>query len=97
MIESRKLCDFEKHVLLALIGSVIQPSKFTSHEIRISNNHAQIGEMLRLFCTSLEEQIAHRKYFYKSGSLVREGMVVVHSSGLTGDPSSAIVSMVHTL
>ncbi len=91
MVESRKLCDFEKSVLLALIGSVIQPSKFTSHEIRISSSHAQMGELLRLFCDNLEEQIAHRKYFYKSGSLVHEGMIVVHSSGLTGDPSSAMV------
>ena len=27
MVESRKLCDFEKNVLLLLIGSVIQPTK----------------------------------------------------------------------
>ena len=92
-MESRKLCDFEKNVLLALIGSVIQPSKFSNHEFRLSSNHAQMGDLLRLFCTNLEEQIAHRKYFYKSSSLVHEGMIVVHSSGLTGDPSTASVSV----
>ena len=27
MVQSRKLCDFEKNVLLTLIGSVIQPNK----------------------------------------------------------------------
>ncbi len=27
MVESRKLCNFEKNVLLLLIGSVIQPNK----------------------------------------------------------------------
>ena len=27
MVQSRSLCDFEKNVLLTLIGSVIQPNK----------------------------------------------------------------------
>ena len=46
---------------------------------------------MRIFCSGLEEQIAHRKYFYKSATLVHEGMIVVHNSGLTGDPTSASV------
>lgn len=29
MVQSRNLCDFEKNVLLMLIGSVIQPNKVT--------------------------------------------------------------------
>ena len=49
--------------------------------------------MLRIFCEDLEEQIQHRRYFYKSSSLVHEGMIVVHNSGLTGDTTSAIVSV----
>ena len=94
MVESRKLRDFEKNILLALLGSVIQPSKFRDFEKQIKGMSSKVGSLIQLFCpTSLEEQIAHRKYFYKSGSLVHEGMVVVHSSGLTGDPSSAIVSI----
>ena len=91
MVESRNLCDFEKSVLLALIGSVIQPSKFGTH---VNSNCSMIGELLRIFCSNLEEQIAHRRYFYKSASLVREGMVTVHSSVLSGDPTSAIVSSI---
>ena len=91
MVQSRKLCNFEKKVLLTLIGSVIQPNKFTSYNSGISSNVAQVGDLLRIFCSGLEEQIQHRKYFYKSASLVREGMVLVHSGGLTGDTSSATV------
>lgn len=112
MAASRKLCDFEKNVLLLLIGSVLQSNKvchshstswfqcfhsrdssfqFQNYEIRIAPNFAQVGEVLRIFCDDLEEQIQHRKYFYKSSTLVREGMVVVHSTGLTGDPSTATV------
>ena len=92
MVESRNLCPFEKSILLALIGSIIQPNKLSSGEMRIDKNYAQVGDLLQIFCNSLEEQIQHRKYFYKSASLVREGMVVVHNTGITGDPSNATVS-----
>lgn len=50
-----------------------------------------VGELLRLFCSSLQEQIKHRMYFYKMATLVREGMIIVHNSGLNGDPTSAKV------
>ena len=30
-----------------------------------------VGELLRLFCSSLKEQIKHRMYFYKTATLVR--------------------------
>ena len=52
-----------------------------------------IGELLRLFCISLQDQIKHRTYFYKSATLVQEGMLVVNNSGLTGDPTSAKVEI----
>ena len=52
-----------------------------------------IGELLRLFCTSLQDQIKHRTYFYKSATLVQEGMLVVNNAGLTGDPASAKVEI----
>ena len=54
---------------------------------------ATIGELLHLFCTTLQDQIKHRTYFYKSGTLVQEGMLVVNNAGLTGDPTSAKVEM----
>ncbi len=73
--------------------SCYSPFQFQNFEVRISPNHAQVGEVLRIFCEDLEEQIQHRRYFYKSSSLVHEGMIVVHNSGLTGDTTSAIVSV----
>ena len=66
--------------------------QFQSYEVRISGQGTTVGELLRLFCTDLEEEIAHRKYFYKSATLVREGMIIVHNSGLTGDTNNATVS-----
>ena len=89
MVASRNLCSFEKNVLLTLIGSILQPNKFNSEGF--GQHSCQVGNLLQLMCTSLEDQIQHRKYFYKSATLVREGMVVVHNSGISGDPSSAVV------
>lgn len=66
--------------------------QFQHFEVRISPNFAQVGEILRIFCGGLEEQIQHRKYFYKSSTLVHEGMIVVHNSGITGDSTAASVS-----
>ena len=91
MVESRNLCNFEKNVLLTLIGAVLQPTKFNI-EGNFGKRSCQVGDLLQLMCTSLENQIQHRKYFYKSATLVREGMVVVHNSGISGDPSGATVS-----
>ena len=67
--------------------------QFQHYDVRISANYVQVGELLRVFCADLEEQILHRKYFYKSATLVHEGMVVIHNSGLTGDPTSATVEI----
>ena len=84
---------FEKDILLVLIGAILQPNRFNVNDVRIGKN-LQVGGLLSRFCSSLEDQIAHRKYFYKSASLVREGMVVVHSSGISGDLSNATVSYI---
>ncbi|KAL5457433.1 hypothetical protein EMCRGX_G034692 [Ephydatia muelleri] len=97
MVESRGLCMFEKNILLTLIGFVIQPNKASVTGSGMFFGAAQtgftIGELLRLFCTSLQDQIKHRTYFYKSATLVQEGMLVVNNAGLTGDPASAKVEI----
>ena len=52
-----------------------------------------MGELLRLYCTTLQDQIKHRMYFYKTATLVREGMIIVHSTGLNGDPTTSKVGV----
>ena len=61
------------------------------------NNTFTVGELLRLFCPSLKDQIKHRMFFYKMATLVREGMIIVHNSGLTGDPTTAKVIITQLL
>ena len=51
-----------------------------------------VGEVLRLFCPNLKDQIKNRVYFYKTATLVREGMIIIHNAGLTGDPANAKVN-----
>ncbi len=79
-------------IIYGLCADSYFPFQFQNFDMRISPNMVQVGDVLRIFCEDLEEQIQHRKYFYKSSTLVREGMVAVHSTGLTGDPSTASVS-----
>ncbi|KAI6657958.1 hypothetical protein LOD99_15675 [Oopsacas minuta] len=98
LVISRGLCPFEKNLVLTLIGSIIQPNKINNcgdmnPYATSSSTSFSVGELLRLFCTSLTEQIKHRTFFYKNAKLVREGMIVVHDVGITGDPSSAKVEV----
>jgi len=57
-----------------------------------STKKVTVGDLLHLFCSDLEEEITHRKYFYKSAPLVREGMIIVQNFGLSGDTNNAEVS-----
>ena len=51
-------------------------------------------ELLRMYYHALKDQIHHRMHFYKTGTLVKEGMIVVNSSGLHGDPTACKVGVV---
>jgi SpoVK/Ycf46/Vps4 family AAA+-type ATPase len=93
MVSSRNLCEFEKKVLLTLIGNVIQPNKIMLYSDYSMTAGFTVGELLRLFCVDLANQIKSRMYFYKTASLVREGMIIVHASGLSGDPTGARVEI----
>ena len=53
-----------------------------------------MGELLRIYFDTLKDQIHHRKYFYKTATLVKEGMIVVHSPGLISDPTACKVGVV---
>eukprot|EP01129_Flabellula_baltica_P013449 TRINITY_DN6237_c0_g1_i1.p1 TRINITY_DN6237_c0_g1~~TRINITY_DN6237_c0_g1_i1.p1 ORF type:complete len:1099 (+),score=231.60 TRINITY_DN6237_c0_g1_i1:22-3318(+) len=78
----RKLDEFEKNVLLALIGSVI------SQKIRLaissnndySSNSFDVGTLIALFCESLESQIKGRTYFYRNSKIVKEGLITILDS-----------------
>jgi SpoVK/Ycf46/Vps4 family AAA+-type ATPase len=93
MATSRGLCLFEKNILLTLIGFIIQPNKINPGFDSYGQTVFSVGELLRLFCVNLHDQIKHRVYFYKAAPMVREGMIIVNNSGLTGDPTNTKVEI----
>lgn len=49
----------------------------------------QVEVLLRAFSSSLQQQIKHRRHFYKSAVLVREGILVLHGDELGADLTQA--------
>jgi len=86
----RQLAEFEKLVIITLIGATL-----SSDIVRILKQQYKhygdgaftVGELLWLHLSELKDQVAHRKYFYKTATLVRERIVTVDEKdiGVTGD------------
>jgi len=77
--EIRGLDQFERSVLIALVGNVIS-DEFTEISVdRYSRgNHGgglTVGYLLGFLCSSLQEQVDKRAYFYKNSHLVKDGMI----------------------
>ena len=49
-----------------------------------------MGQLVQLFCSTFEEEVTCRKYFYKNSKLVKEGTL---TSFLGGNLSSGIVRL----
>mmetsp|Transcript_99722 Transcript_99722/g.171752 ORF Transcript_99722/g.171752 Transcript_99722/m.171752 type:complete len:1098 (-) Transcript_99722:32-3325(-) len=90
LVQRRGLTLFEKLVLLFLVGSVI------SHDILIAMNSKYVmrgedkrdrtvGYLLYILCDTLPQRVANRSRFYKSATLVKDGMVTVSDKPAFGD------------
>ena len=55
--------------------------------------HPQVEVLLRAFSHSLQQQIEHRKHFYKSAVLVREGILVLHGDELGADLTQTLAEI----
>ena len=89
MVESRNICAFEKNVLISLIGATLQPGKFGVLDAYFEKTI--VSDLIRQLCSGFEEEIGHLKYFYKTATLVREGMIVMQSSDIAGNVADATV------
>ncbi len=70
------LHKFEKLVILSMINGIINPPPPS----RYNDNHASysvVQTLLRYFSNGIEERIAFRKFFYKSATLVQEGIIII--------------------
>jgi len=76
LVEQLGLSSFEKCVLVYLCGSMISPIfKMCIKEDYGSNRKCTVGDLLSVLCTTVFEQVAARKFFYRSSKLVRKGLV----------------------
>ena len=83
LAERLSLDEFEKMVVLTLVGSVI------SQDVRKAmksgslqgfgggGRGVDVGTLLGVHCDTLEQQIKSRRYFYKMGKLVKSGVVTL--------------------
>jgi SpoVK/Ycf46/Vps4 family AAA+-type ATPase len=79
LVATRGLVEFEKWVLLTLVGVHISDEVKKAAEIR-SYSSIDVGDLLTLWTDGLEEQVARRKHFYKSGTLLKEGLIRIEST-----------------
>lgn len=73
-----KLDEFEKVVLLTLVGGVIsQDISSLNYDFMTGqrNSGFTVGGLLQLFCKGFQEEIKARPYFYTAGTLVKEGII----------------------
>jgi hypothetical protein len=94
------LCEFEKNVVVSMIGQAIAPRSIgLMGGGRMDCGGAspsktmQVEVLLRAFSHSLQQQIEHRKHFYKSAVLVREGILVLHGDELGADLTQTLAEI----
>merc|ERR1719295_1280644 len=83
LVVKRGLDEFEKWVILTLVGCIISVDIIKAAGLQNRYRDAMtVGEMLGCNCKDLRSQILHRRYFYKTATLVKESLVKVHESRL---------------
>ena len=70
---------FEKKLILLLIGKTVSPLVKTLMDTLESGGRfedmANVGQVLSILCQDFRTQIANRKYFYRSGRLISNGII----------------------
>ncbi|CAB9508086.1 cycle protein 48 homolog AF_1297 [Seminavis robusta] len=83
------LSEFEKYVILSLLKSVIVPVERNE----VQKLSASVGDLISSFCVSLESKMTHRRYFYRSGTLLREGIINISQPGIMTDLTACNVEL----
>ncbi|DBB01935.1 hypothetical protein WJX77_010097 [Trebouxia sp. C0004] len=95
LAEARQLAPFEKLVLEVLVGCHVSPSvqrtflankPGTGMDEMTAMSPLTVGSLLLAFLpTSLQEQISSRRYFYKSGRLIKDGIITLSNTDFSRD------------
>ena len=90
------LTRFEKFVILSLLKGMIMPSmahdEFNPRGAR-DLFRASVSSLIDDFCCTLEEKMNHRSFFYRSSSLIREGIVRLNESDFMQDLTTCSVDL----
>lgn len=75
---------FEKRLVLLLIGLTVSPIVRTLVD-NMKNGHPSdptisVGDALSILCADFRSQLTHRKYFYQSSRLLRNGVISLLTS-----------------
>jgi hypothetical protein len=79
------LDTFEKRMVLLLIGKTVSPLVKALIETleqggRIVDDSTNVGQALAILCQDFQTQVANRKYFYRSGRLMTNGIISLNRS-----------------
>ena len=85
MIADRLQLDaFEKRLVLLLIGKTVSPVVKMLMETldggARGDDSVTVGQALAILCQDFQTQVANRRYFYKSGRLMTNGIISLSRS-----------------
>lgn len=87
---------FEKYCLLEMLKSVIAPGILVNvnvgNGVKVSRS-TQVGILIENFCSTLEEKMEARRFFYKSGTLIREGILTISQQDFMTDLTNCVVEL----
>lgn len=74
------LDSFEKKIVIMLIGKTVSPVVKTLMDTlentpRYTDDTVTVGQALGILCQDFQMQVANRKYFYRSGRLMTNGII----------------------
>jgi hypothetical protein len=54
----------------------------------------QVGTLIESFCSTLEQKMKARRFFYKSGTLIREGILTLSQHDFMTDLTNCVVDLI---
>ena len=88
LCDALDLCKFEKYCILAMVTFVIVPGGM--HK---GSAGSLVGTLIDSFCATLEERMESRRFFYRSSTLIREGILSLSQTDFKTDLSMCKVDL----
>lgn len=94
LVTALQLEEFEKLVLLNLIKCILMPNSGYNQngggDVVVGQT---IGDAIQNFATSLEDKMLSRKYFYKTSTLIKEGILCISQNDFMEDLTNCSIDL----